>query len=189
VGHGERRRELERRFPGWEIWYVPREPDGATWPARPRLLINADDPEDLAAAIRAAGNPVIPDSVLLASPRGHAVRRWRPGRLEASAGLRGACRSAEHARRGTRSPRLRCRPAWPELSLYERLIDDRTAAARGPVERPGDRLDAHRAPATGQSQRQGSEPGVGSVLGSFTSGSWARRSRTGSMTWRPTPRG
>jgi len=30
VGHGERRRELERQFPGWEIWYVPRGPDGAT---------------------------------------------------------------------------------------------------------------------------------------------------------------
>jgi hypothetical protein len=44
VGHGERRRELERRFPGWEIWYVPREPDGATWRARPRMLIGAEDP-------------------------------------------------------------------------------------------------------------------------------------------------
>lgn len=84
--HGERRRELEGRFPAWEIWYVPREPDGATWRARPRMLINADDPEDLAAAIRAADNPVIPDQVLLASPRGHAARQRRPGRLEASAG-------------------------------------------------------------------------------------------------------
>jgi len=54
VGHGERRRELERQFPGWEIWYVPREPDSATWCARPQMLINADSPEDLAAAIRAA---------------------------------------------------------------------------------------------------------------------------------------
>ena len=79
MGHGERRRELERRFPGWEIWYVPRQPDGATWRARPRMLINADDPEDLAAAIRAVDNPVIPDSALLASPRGYAVRGRRPG--------------------------------------------------------------------------------------------------------------
>jgi hypothetical protein len=31
-----------------------------------------------------------------------------------------------------------------------------------------DRLDAHRAPAAGQSQRHDSEPGMGSVLGSFT---------------------
>ena len=86
MGHGERRRELERRFPGWEIWYVPRQPDGATWRARPRLLIDAEDPEDLAAAIRAAGHPVSRDSVLLASPPGYAVRRRRLGGLEASAG-------------------------------------------------------------------------------------------------------
>jgi hypothetical protein len=86
MGHGERRCELERRFPGWEIWYVPREPDGATWRARPRMLINADDPEDLAAAIRVANNPVIPDSALLASPRGYAARARRLGRLEAPAG-------------------------------------------------------------------------------------------------------
>ena len=60
-GTVKRRRELERQFPGWEIWYVPRGPDGATWRARPRMLIDADDPEDLAAAIRAADNPVVPD--------------------------------------------------------------------------------------------------------------------------------
>jgi len=41
VGHGERRRELERQFPGWEIWYVPRRPVSATWCARPRMLISA----------------------------------------------------------------------------------------------------------------------------------------------------
>src|SRR5271165_2503960 len=54
VGHGERRRELERQFPGWEIWYVPRGQDGATWRARPRMVIYADGPEDLAAAAGAA---------------------------------------------------------------------------------------------------------------------------------------
>ena len=86
MGHGERRRELERQFPGWEIWYVPRGPDGATWRARPRMLIDAEDPEDLAAAIRAADNPVIPDWVLLASPRGHAARVRRLRGLEAPAG-------------------------------------------------------------------------------------------------------
>jgi hypothetical protein len=85
MGHGERRRELEWRFPGWEIWYVPRAPDGATWRARPRMLIDAEDPEDLAAAIRAADNPVIPDSALLASRRGNPVRRRRGG-LGAPAG-------------------------------------------------------------------------------------------------------
>jgi hypothetical protein len=86
VGHGERRRELERQFPGWEIWYVPREPDSATWCARPQMLINADSPEDLAAAIRAAHSQVIPDSVLLASPRGYPVRVRRLRALEESAG-------------------------------------------------------------------------------------------------------
>jgi hypothetical protein len=79
VEHGERRRELEWQFPGWEIWYVPREPDGATWCARPQLLINADSPEDLAAAIRAAHSPVVPESLLLGSGRGYpaGVRRLR----------------------------------------------------------------------------------------------------------------
>ena len=48
VGHGERRRELERQFPGWEIWYVPRGPDGVTWRGRPRMVISADGPEGLA---------------------------------------------------------------------------------------------------------------------------------------------
>jgi hypothetical protein len=56
VGHGERRRELERRFPGWEIWYVPREPDGATWRA-----LDTRHPPNLAALLAprrlAAGGP------------------------------------------------------------------------------------------------------------------------------------
>ena len=93
-------------------------PDGVTWRARPRMLINADDPEDLAAAIRAADNPVIPDWVLLASPRvtrpgcgGSAGWRHRPG-------LRGgARRSAESARRGVRFPRRGFRLAWPKSLL------------------------------------------------------------------------
>ena len=86
MGHAERRRELERQFPGWEIWYVPREPDTATWCARPQMLINADSPENLAAAIRAAHGQVIPDPLLLASPRGYpaGVRRLRA--LEEPAG-------------------------------------------------------------------------------------------------------
>jgi hypothetical protein len=109
VEHGERRRELERRFPGWEIWYVPRERDGATWRARPRMLISADDPEDLAAAIRAAGNPVIPDSVLLASPRGYPARRRRLGGLEAPAGAawrRVKARRTRPARHPVSPPRV-----------------------------------------------------------------------------------
>ena len=85
VRHGERRRELERRFPGWEIWYVPREPDRVAWRARPRVLINADDPEDLAAAIRAA------------EYRSSEIRRgWPPGGLP---GAEAAARRAEGAGR------------------------------------------------------------------------------------------
>ena len=82
MGHGERRRELERQFPGWEIWYVPREPDSATWRARPQMLINAGSPEDLAAAIQAAHSQVIPDSLLVASPRGYPARVRRLRKLE-----------------------------------------------------------------------------------------------------------
>ena len=87
MGHGERRRELERQFPGWEIWYVPREPDSATWCARPQMLINADSPEKLAAAIRAAHSQVSPDSLLLASPRGYPARVRRLRKLEEPAVL------------------------------------------------------------------------------------------------------
>jgi hypothetical protein len=109
VGHGERRRELERRFPGWEIWYVPREPDGATWRARPRMLIDADDPEDLAAAIRAAEYPVIGDSALLAAGRGYPARGRGRGGLEARAGSawrRVKARRTRPARRPGSPPRV-----------------------------------------------------------------------------------
>jgi hypothetical protein len=94
VGHGERRRELERQFPGWEIWYVPREPDRVTWCARPQLLIGAGSPEDLAAAIRSAHGPVIPDSLLLASPAG------LHGEGEAAPRAGGAGRCCPQAREG-----------------------------------------------------------------------------------------
>jgi hypothetical protein len=116
VGHGEHRRELERQFPGWEIWYVPREPDSATWCARPQLLINAGSPEDLAAAIRAAHSQVIPDSVLLASPRGYPARVRRLRKLEEPAG---AARRRAKARERRRFPRRRrvFRLAWPSASV------------------------------------------------------------------------
>ena len=116
MGHGERRRELERQFPGWEIWYVPREPDSAIWCARPQMLINADSPEDLAAALRAAHSQVIPDAVLLASPLGYPVRVRRLGKLEESAG---AARRRMKARKRRRVPRRRraFRLAWPSASV------------------------------------------------------------------------
>ena len=115
MGHGERRRELERQFPGWEIWYVPREPDSVTWRARPQMQINADSPEDLAAAIRAAHGRVIPDSVLLASPRGDPAGVGRVRKLEEPAG---AARRRMKAQKRRRVPRRRrvLRLAWPSAS-------------------------------------------------------------------------
>jgi hypothetical protein len=114
VGHGERRRELERQFPGWEIWYVPREPDTATWSARPQMLINAGSPEDLAAAIRSAHGRVIPDPLLLASSRGYpaGVRRLRA--LEEGAG---AARLKARERRRVPRRRTAFRLALPSGSV------------------------------------------------------------------------
>jgi hypothetical protein len=42
--------ELEGRFPGWHIWYVPHLDKTVTWCAR-RHLLNEDSPEHLAEAI------------------------------------------------------------------------------------------------------------------------------------------
>jgi hypothetical protein len=116
VGHGERRRELEGQFPGWEIWYVPREADSATWCARPQMLIGAGSPEDLAAAIRAAHSRVIPDSRLLAAPRGDLARVRRLRKLEVSAG---AARRRAKTQERRRVPRRRraFRLAWPSASV------------------------------------------------------------------------
>jgi hypothetical protein len=44
--------DLQDRFPGWQIWYVPHSVDrSVTWCARPHPLLNEGSPEDLAAAI------------------------------------------------------------------------------------------------------------------------------------------
>ena len=44
--------DLQRRFPGWEIWYVPLAIGGATWCARPqgetKPVLNAHRAEYLA---------------------------------------------------------------------------------------------------------------------------------------------
>ena len=117
MGHGERRRELERQFPGWEIWYVPREPDSATWRARPQMLISADSPEDLAAAIGGAHGQVIPDSLLLASPRGYPARvRW-PGKPEESAGAAAWRRTKARERRRVPRRRGALRKALPSTAV------------------------------------------------------------------------
>jgi hypothetical protein len=116
VGHGERRRELERQFPGWEIWYVPRQPDDATWRARPRMLIDAGSPEDLTAAIRAAHGPVSPDPPLRAAPRGYPATVRRPGEPEEPAGAARRHAKARKRRQVPRRPRA-LRLAWPSASM------------------------------------------------------------------------
>ena len=42
--------ELQQRFAGWQIWYVPAL-GGTTWCARPWPLISSQSPEHLAAEI------------------------------------------------------------------------------------------------------------------------------------------
>ena len=65
---------------------MPQEPDGATWCARPRMLLSAGSPEDLAAAVRAAHSQVVPDPLLLVSPEGDPARVRRLGKLEERTG-------------------------------------------------------------------------------------------------------
>ena len=52
--------QLMSLHPGWQIWYVPKFPQrGYTWHARPKgapaATHSADSPEELSAAISAAG--------------------------------------------------------------------------------------------------------------------------------------
>jgi len=61
--------ELQARFPGWRIWYVPRDKahGGTIWCAQPLPLINTDTAEHLAAEIELAspgGDPERPVDVL-----------------------------------------------------------------------------------------------------------------------------
>jgi hypothetical protein len=46
--------ELQERYPGWQIWYVPHINRTVTWCARPWPLLNEDSPEHLAEAIEQA---------------------------------------------------------------------------------------------------------------------------------------
>lgn len=43
--------ELKKRFPGWNIWYVPQYGDHVAWCAQPFPLTNSDSPEHLAEEI------------------------------------------------------------------------------------------------------------------------------------------
>jgi hypothetical protein len=47
--------ELEERFPGWQVWYVPLTPSrGTIWCARRIPQLEAESAEDLAALIERA---------------------------------------------------------------------------------------------------------------------------------------
>jgi hypothetical protein len=67
--HYEQLRDLERRFPGWQIWV-----SGPTWCARPWPLINCDSPEELAERIRTAHSQPPDGSPSLASWRSYVAR-------------------------------------------------------------------------------------------------------------------
>lgn len=49
------KRDLEERFPGWGVWFVPGMGRTVTWCARPMPLLNEDSPEHLAEAIEQSG--------------------------------------------------------------------------------------------------------------------------------------
>lgn len=49
-----RKRELEERHPGWNIWYVPHLDRTTTWCAQRNPLLNEDSAEHLSEAIEAA---------------------------------------------------------------------------------------------------------------------------------------
>jgi hypothetical protein len=97
AGPEEQLLDLRRRFPGWQIWYVPYEPDGGTWCARPQILIRCGSAEDLAASIGAAHDEVIPESVALASSRDYATRVRRLREQQEAAGAAWRRRKARSA--------------------------------------------------------------------------------------------
>jgi hypothetical protein len=73
----ERKHELERDNPGWQIWYVPHTGRTVTWCARLWPLLNADSPEQLQKLIDQAPGP----------PRGI----WRPLLAEYNYATRVVC--------------------------------------------------------------------------------------------------
>ena len=56
LGEADRlKRQLEERYPGWQVWFVPHLDRSVTWCARPWPLLNEDSPEHLAEAIEQSG--------------------------------------------------------------------------------------------------------------------------------------
>ncbi|MBV9448967.1 MAG: hypothetical protein JO345_24020 [Streptosporangiaceae bacterium] len=52
--YDEMQAELQKKFPGWQIWYVPKLDKSVAWCARPWPVINSDSPEQLEADIAQA---------------------------------------------------------------------------------------------------------------------------------------
>jgi hypothetical protein len=113
--HYAQLRDLERRFPGWQVWAVPRGRSGdATWCARPWPLINADSPEELAERIRTAHSQPPDGSPSLASLRSYAARARRLREFEAATG------AAWRRMRAKTDARLAAVMADPVQRFYQR---------------------------------------------------------------------
>ena len=67
------KRDLEERFPGWHIWYVPSTHERTAWCAQPWPLINTRSPEHLAAEIIQAHTEASADWPALASVDDYAI--------------------------------------------------------------------------------------------------------------------
>jgi hypothetical protein len=92
------RDELQREFPGWHVWFVPRtNPQGVTWYAQPWPLLNADTAEELAEDIREA-HAAIPEGVpSLASWRSYRARLRQLRGFEEAAAAEWERRKADQA--------------------------------------------------------------------------------------------
>jgi hypothetical protein len=105
--------DLERRFPGWQFWAIPRGYSGdVTWSARPWPLISADTAEELAERIRTAHSQPPDGSPSLASLRSFAARVKRLREFEEAATAAWKRRRAQPRRRrpGTVLPTSQVEP-------------------------------------------------------------------------------
>jgi hypothetical protein len=55
----QRKAELERQNPGWQVWYVRQYIGDTRWCARPLPLLNADTPDHLAEAMADADDEIL----------------------------------------------------------------------------------------------------------------------------------
>ncbi len=57
----ERKAELERDYPGWRIWFVPRVTGDVRWCAQQLPLLNEDSPDHLAESMTEVDEDRWPD--------------------------------------------------------------------------------------------------------------------------------